>query len=68
MPQGPKEKKVGRRQPSQRSVELLIDVDFLSERNKKLRIVNIYILKAMYQPSEYTFLHMFFFCTWEYTT
>lgn len=35
MAKEPKERKVGRRQPSQRSVELLIDADFLSERNKK---------------------------------
>lgn len=31
---GPKERKVGRHQPSQRSVELLIDVDLLSKRTK----------------------------------
>lgn len=61
MLKGLKEKKLGRLQPSQQSAELLNDVNSDQRGMKKLRIVNTYFLKAMYQPSEYTFLHMLFF-------
>lgn len=58
----PKERKVGRRQPSQQSVELLIEVDFFSEKITQTENCEyIYVLKAMYLLPEYTFLCMFTF-------